>query len=518
FTGDFSYSGSVCLAELLKLAISAVLFFCEWLLRRDEFHYQIIGGDVDGGLSEKGMTATATRRPWGQFPRALLEEVRLSSVSGFAQLAMLYTAINNDVFILLRIADPGTVQLFNSGLVLFPAIVMTIVPGIGFGGMQWVAIMIQVFGLIISQFSPEPSSIYPATTYLFVVVYTCVSAFTAVYHEALSQSSNASLHADNMVLFSVGSLTNFTIHIIFSWWSPGGPGLFDGYTDPDAIVLLLSSVFIGLATTAVYRLFLAVWIYYKGPKDEDPSFVPEVSDAPTPPLGSSCGDVCNGLLSGRSAEGIGYLGWISMLAKAAVTIAIIVAGTKVIAWEPSDRLSQMTRAPSSSPPTPRVRTSPLSNVLAFVRWNSDEHLDRKAMLEAYRPFFYNMHYSIPGSTSSSNLVSDGSGDSHLIYKQVARTMQLLLDEQPDVMGLLYYQSDSWVDPLRFNSIDLDKIWFPDSIQPRFACMEGKDIIPEIFLSDEDARRARNAVKALSASSDGVTMNGSKINPNEICSG
>lgn len=85
------------------------------------------------------------------------------------------------------------------------------------------------------------------------MVYSCATAFIAVYNQVLNQSSNASLHADNMVLFSVGSFTNLAIHLIVRWWSPYEPGILAGYTDPVAVVLVLSSVFIGLAATAVYK-------------------------------------------------------------------------------------------------------------------------------------------------------------------------------------------------------------------------------------------------------------------------
>jgi Nucleotide-sugar transporter len=85
------------------------------------------------------------------------------------------------------------------------------------------------------------------------MIYGCLSAFAGVYNQNLNQSSSASLHANNMVLFFTGSCINLAIHLTLSWWNPERPGILDGLNDPAAVVLVLSSAFIGLATTTVYK-------------------------------------------------------------------------------------------------------------------------------------------------------------------------------------------------------------------------------------------------------------------------
>jgi len=47
---------------------------------------------------------------------------------------------------LFRLADPATVQLFNSGVALATALTVVVGLGVGFGEVQWIAIVTQVCG------------------------------------------------------------------------------------------------------------------------------------------------------------------------------------------------------------------------------------------------------------------------------------------------------------------------------------------------------------------------------------
>jgi hypothetical protein len=93
----FSPSGSVFLAEFLKLLLSTALFFREWLWRRDDSNYWAVGDEVDGGDPSRMARRRAAKKSWWEFPRAFMSEPRQGSVLGFVQLAMLYAVINNDV-------------------------------------------------------------------------------------------------------------------------------------------------------------------------------------------------------------------------------------------------------------------------------------------------------------------------------------------------------------------------------------------------------------------------------------
>jgi hypothetical protein len=84
--------------------------------------------------------------------------------------------------------------------------------------------------------------------------------------------------------------------------------------------------------------------------------------------------------------------------------------------------------------------SPFSRTLAFIRMNTFRP-ERLQLLNKYRPFFINLHYSIPRYTSGINYTVDGwmSGDDP--YKVVAETMKILLQNYSMVEGVLYFHFD-----------------------------------------------------------------------------
>ncbi|KAI9765212.1 MAG: hypothetical protein M1840_007704 [Geoglossum simile] len=459
---------------------------------------------------------------------------------------------------LFRIADPATVQLFNSGVALATALTVVVGLGVGFGEVQWIAIATQLCGVIVSQLGTEQGSAYPVPIFFFVMVYGFLSAFAGVYNQNLNQSSSTSLHADNMVLFSAGSGINLAIHLALGWWNPERPGLLDGLDDPAAMVLVFGSVFVGLASTVVYKhadavtkcfatsisagillfismlffgteagvfaivgtmvVFIAVWIYFAAPNEQGPDHILVAADTSyqTPSSqdrglwGENKGEVQEGLLPwGSSHRSTGWLSWIALAIKGTATIAIVVAASNAGSLEP---LIDMPANPPQLPSEqPGVLNSPLENTLAFVRWNRRGEFI--PMIETYRPFFHDLHYSIPVLTNDANLTSDGLEDGSYVYKQVADTMQLILDEQPEVNGLLYYHFDSWIDPMLFGNMDSKSIWYPDSLEPKFICTDRVKSLPWVFDARDDARRAKVAAKILEDRNSGY-----KVDIDQFCDG
>ena len=84
--------------------------------------------------------------------------------------------------------------------------------------------------------------------------------------------------------------------------------------------------------------------------------------------------------------------------------------------------------------------SPFYQTLAFIRWNS-AHLDRIPLMEKYRPFFANLHYSMPDYTSKLNYTADGWKPGEYEYKAVADTMQIILQNYSAIEGILYFHFD-----------------------------------------------------------------------------
>jgi hypothetical protein len=73
-----------------------------------------------------------------------LTEVSTETQYGFSKLALLYALINNTVFVLYKLADPGTIQLIKSGITLVTALVLWFTLGTRIAKLQWIAIMLQV--------------------------------------------------------------------------------------------------------------------------------------------------------------------------------------------------------------------------------------------------------------------------------------------------------------------------------------------------------------------------------------
>ena len=126
--------------------------------------------------------------------------------------------------------------------------------------------------------------------------------------------------------------------------------------------------------------------------------------------------------------------------------------------------------------------SPFKNTMAMIRWNS-AHPERVPLLMKYAPFFHTVHISMPDMLPSRpkdfhNLTHDQFSSSFLAYEQVARTMRLVLDEHPDIDGLMYYHFDAWIHPMRFAGMNPYDIWFLNTIDvappagggPNFMCM------------------------------------------------
>lgn len=150
--------------------------------------------------------------------------------------------------------------------------------------------------------------------------------------------------------------------------------------------------------------------------------------------------------------------------------------------------------------------SPFKNTLAYVRWNSDGHPERMATIDAYTPFFHTMHYSMPNYTPDKgkdyvNLTHDSWDESTLGYQAVAGTMQQILNGTNDIDGIFFFHFDAWIDPIGFQDMDRRRIWFPDSPNPKFLCMNDTERYQEWWGWEtsrihEAAKKAAQAVHRL----------------------
>ncbi|CAF1493210.1 unnamed protein product [Adineta ricciae] len=137
--------------------------------------------------------------------------------------------------------------------------------------------------------------------------------------------------------------------------------------------------------------------------------------------------------------------------------------------------------------------SPFQHTLGFIRWNS-LHPERIPVMEKYRPFFAELHYSMPNYTLKTNLTADGWAPYKDVYKVVGDTMNIILRQYPNIKGLLYFHFDAWLHPFRFDDMNFRKIWFPDSMTPPFKCVTDTIGWKWWAWNDRYDRIAKNATK------------------------
>ena len=91
---------------------------------------------------------------------------------------------------------------------------------------------------------------------------TCVSSIAGVMNDHLCKTTDASLHAQNMVLYSFGVVINLAVFAVIKLSNPEGvPSFFTGYNSPGAISLIFLNASLGLIITAVYKCSSIVSIF-----------------------------------------------------------------------------------------------------------------------------------------------------------------------------------------------------------------------------------------------------------------
>ena len=129
---------------------------------------------------------------------------------------------------------------------------MILALGTKIAGNQWIAICMQVCGIVITQYNPVGGATYPIFTYGLLLFHTTMSAVSSVFNQILCKNEG-SLHAMNMTLYGAGAIINLCLHLMVRLLNTEEPGFFTGYGSFGAIMVIVSNVFIGLAMTAVYK-------------------------------------------------------------------------------------------------------------------------------------------------------------------------------------------------------------------------------------------------------------------------
>lgn len=260
-TGDsyrFSQASALAIAEFTKFLISASLYS---LSRLRVVHR--------GTHDTHNSRATSWKKD--------LERLSPSTIFGFSSLAVVYTINNHLSFKLFLLADPGTIQLLKSGSTCTTALIRSMLLEKHQTRSQWLAILCQICGLIMSQYQhkgsqsslvPRALTLYPLSTYFFLVLASILTAVSGVWNEYLctatptthsvSTTNSPQIHLQNTVLYLSGALTNLLLHLyrLHDNGCSGSPepAFFHGYDSLPALLVVVSNVAIGLAITLVYTL------------------------------------------------------------------------------------------------------------------------------------------------------------------------------------------------------------------------------------------------------------------------
>ncbi len=84
--------------------------------------------------------------------------------------------------------------------------------------------------------------------------------------------------------------------------------------------------------------------------------------------------------------------------------------------------------------------SPFERTLGFIRFNA-AHRERIPIVDKYRPFFADLHYSMPDYISQLNYTADGWRDAASTYKALGDTMKIILQNYSIIEGILYFHFD-----------------------------------------------------------------------------
>lgn len=175
-------------------------------------------------------------------------------VKGCLTLALLYALNNNASFILFQWADGANINLVKGGSSFISTLLLRVGFGREFTEVQWVAVCLQVCGLVVSQFGANANDV-PALmpmAYLVLLASVTVTSVCSVVNDALlkSTSSTASMHTLNMLMYAGGVVFNG-----FAFFVTGGTvwTLFQGLDSIRTWPVLVLNTVIGIIISALYK-------------------------------------------------------------------------------------------------------------------------------------------------------------------------------------------------------------------------------------------------------------------------
>lgn len=241
----FSTTSAITMSEFVKLSLSSCFHLvAQW--RTDS-----VGTEHSPALSV--IVQRAASAAYAQLDKTSAMHILL--------LSFLYTVNNQLSLYIYILADPGSIYLFKAGSTLFVAVLQFLLLGRSLLGLQWVALMLQLLGIIVVQYNPcKGVSILPQRAYFLLAISVLITGITSVRNEYLVKNYKIDLNVQNAILYGGGFAMN-----LFSFFclpnpndSKAGIGFFEGYDTLSAKGVVVTNAFIGLAITLVYKYADAV--------------------------------------------------------------------------------------------------------------------------------------------------------------------------------------------------------------------------------------------------------------------
>jgi hypothetical protein len=126
--------------------------------------------------------------------------------------------------------------------------------------LQWHALLLQACGLAVTQ-AGNTNLNYSPSVYALLVLMTCIGSVAGVLNDHYCKSTKASLNAQNMLLYVVGVVLNFTIFLAKRAQNSDEPGFWEGYGSIGAVSLIFLNASIGLIITMVYKCKRGFFVY-----------------------------------------------------------------------------------------------------------------------------------------------------------------------------------------------------------------------------------------------------------------
>jgi len=226
------YGYSTFSALAMSEAVKFVMSFCLYVAARGDKEKARVASDGFGNVT------------W----RIIAEILLLSAV---------YSINNQLVFYVLLRADPASVIIFKSSSSFIIASLRSFLMKQALNEDQWRAVVLQICGLIVSQYNPcTASGVLARTTYAIMSISVVISSLTSVWNESQLKRIPLSMHLQNMIMYTGGFAYNMTRYYLESKPEPGSRFL-TGYNSATTAVILVNACS-GIVITAVYKYADAV--------------------------------------------------------------------------------------------------------------------------------------------------------------------------------------------------------------------------------------------------------------------